>query len=205
MAISPSAFTAKGLRRDGCEPAEEIFTDAGASARSGGTDLLNVLFPVGAHLELRAGPSAVTAQFATLPISPVSLAQFRNCEELRAPPAGDRGGVPGASGASGTHERKKSFVAIERDTPHNLERRRVFCAPMRGVRERRLVFIDESFCTIHEMLVVRSAIGRQAQDLRRAGGWAVCEERRSFIGRFESLERASSGLGVVVPLALLLV
>jgi hypothetical protein len=41
---------------------------------------------------------------------------------------------------------KRSFVAVERDMPHNLERRRVFCALMRAVREKRLVFIDESFC-----------------------------------------------------------
>jgi hypothetical protein len=41
---------------------------------------------------------------------------------------------------------KKSFVALERDTLHNLERRRVFCALMRAVREKRLFFIDESFC-----------------------------------------------------------
>lgn len=36
-------------------------------------------------------------------------------------------------------------VAVERDARHNFERRRLFCALARAVRERRIVFIDESF------------------------------------------------------------
>lgn len=37
-------------------------------------------------------------------------------------------------------------MACERDTPENLERRRVFCALVLAARQRRLVFLDESFC-----------------------------------------------------------
>ena len=41
---------------------------------------------------------------------------------------------------------KKSFIAVERDTPENRARRRSFCSFLTVVNAERLIFIDESFC-----------------------------------------------------------
>src|SRR5690606_9286807 len=54
--------------------------------------------------------------------------------------------------------KKKSFVAVERDTPQWRNYRRTFCAALTAVHAERLVFIDESFCKT---------------GMRRAYGWAA--------------------------------
>lgn len=46
---------------------------------------------------------------------------------------------------SGSHE-KKSFVAVERDTPEHRTFRKQFCAYLTALNAERLVFIDESYC-----------------------------------------------------------
>ena len=53
--------------------------------------------------------------------------------------------------------KKKTFVASERDSPENLDRRRVFRDIVQAVNHQRLIFIDESFCQT---------------GMRRESGWA---------------------------------
>ena len=44
------------------------------------------------------------------------------------------------------YSRKQKFLAIERDTSKNWERRKIYGCFLRALDEKRLVFIDESFC-----------------------------------------------------------
>jgi hypothetical protein len=67
-----------------------------------------------------------------------------------------------------------THVMTERDAPQNLWRRRVLAALLRVVEVRRLVFLDESFCTTSMTREYGWApVGQRAVGTRPGGRWTT--------------------------------
>src|SRR5208283_3615539 len=74
--------------------------------------------------------------------------------------------------SAGVLTKKKSFVAVERNTPENRVRRRFFCALLTLLQVERLVFLDESSCaTGMRREHAWSKRGRRAVGSRPFGRW----------------------------------
>lgn len=110
------------------------------------TGSLEPLAPRGGSLPPLRGRVASKLKAPVLAAPDATVAEMAPALQKAERLATSRSSVQPALTRLGSSRNRRSFVAVDPDIPHHLERRRVFCALMRAVREKRLVFIDESFC-----------------------------------------------------------